>query len=156
MSPSIIIDSDIRGRISTHLRRSGKHEVGGILLGEQIAPSSFRLVDFSIDNITGSDAHFHRSPEQHNAAIERFFKKTRHNFSKHNYLGEWHSHPRFPVSPSPQDYMSMQDLVRSEKNILFAALLIVRLDFFVCLKIGATMFSQHRNPEHITIERSKT
>ncbi len=152
MGPSIIIDSGIRRRIAAHLRRSGKREVGGLLLGEQIAPGSFRLVDFSIDNITGSAAHFCRSPEQHTAALDNFFEETGHNFSKYNYLGEWHSHPRFTVSPSPQDCKSMLDLVRCEKNILFAALLIVRLDWFLFFKLRATMFSRHQNPENIAIK----
>lgn len=151
MPPSIIIGNEIRSRFASHLRRSGRREIGGVLLGEQIAPGSFRLVDFSIDNITGSEAHFCRSTDQHTQALECFFERTGHDFSRYNYLGEWHSHPRFPVVPSNKDCKSMLELVRGEINISFAALLIVRLDWLLFLKLRATMFSQHRNPENIAI-----
>lgn len=153
MTPSIILDSRIRRKFSDQLRRAGAREIGGILFGEQVATGRFRLVGFSTDNATGSAAHFHRSTDRHSDELEKFFERTGNDFGRYNYLGEWHSHPMFPVLPSDQDCMSMLDLVRGEANISFAALLIVRLDWFLFLKAGATMFSQHRNPEPIAIER---
>lgn len=155
MTPRIIVDSNIRRRFTDQLRRAGAREVGGILLGEQVSTGLFRLVDFSTDNVTGSAAHFHRSADQHSEKLEKFFAKTGYDFVRYNYLGEWHSHPRFSVLPSTQDCISMLELVRGEANIPFAALLIVRLDWFLFLKARATMFSQHRDPEPIAIERGK-
>lgn len=153
MVPSICFDRNTRRKFSELLRRSGGREVGGILLGEQLAVGKFRLVDFSFDDITGSAAHFCRSVEQHGIEIDRFYEKTGFDFSRYNYLGEWHSHPRFSVRPSTQDCKSMTDLVHSEIGISFAALLIVRLDWFCYLRANAMMFSSQRNPEHIKIVR---
>jgi len=85
--------------------------------------------------------------------LDQFFKKTGADYSRYNYLGEWHSHPRFPVKPSLQDCRSMMDMVGNEASIPFSALLIVRLDFLFFLKLGATMFSKHRPPEMIKVER---
>jgi hypothetical protein len=42
-------------------------------MGEQVAPDHFRIVDFSIDETTGTAAHFVRSPDHHAEALESFF-----------------------------------------------------------------------------------
>ena len=153
MPPSILINRSICLRLSKHLRRAGKREIGGLLFGEQLAPGKFRLVDFSVDAAMGQAAHFSRSVSRHSKELERFFERTCGDYARYNYLGEWHSHPCFAVIPSAQDYESMLDMVRTETSIPFSALLIARLDFFLFLRLGATMFSRHRDPEIIQIER---
>lgn len=77
------------------LRRAGSREIGGVLMGEQLEPGHFRIVDFSVDEKIGSAADFVRSVEDHQAALEEFFLKTKRDFSRFNYLGEWHSHAEF-------------------------------------------------------------
>ncbi len=62
--------------------------------------------------------------------MNAFFCETGHQYDRFNYLGEWHSHPRFPVTPSAQDVESMVDLVNGERGIDFAVLLIVRLQWW--------------------------
>ena len=151
MTPSICVGTGLRRRIAGHLRRAGGREVGGILLGEQLVPGSFRLVDFSIDEVSGSAAHFCRSTEFHGEVLTRFFERTGSDFRRYNYLGEWHSHPRYPVQPSVQDCKTMLDLVGGERDIPFAVLLVVRLDFLWFLKASATIFSRHRSPENMVI-----
>ena len=153
MPPSILVERPIRLRLSKHLRRSGRREIGGLLFGEQLAPGQFRLVDFSVDEATGQAARFSRSISSHSQELEQFFERTGSDYSRYNYLGEWHSHPRFPVIPSTKDCQSMLEMVRTETSIPFSALLIVRLDFFLFLRLGATMFSRDRDPETIRIER---
>lgn len=154
MEPSIIVEAGVRRKLATHLRRSGTREIGGILFGEQITPGQFRLVDFTVDDITGGAAHFCRAAHQHSNELEKFFDRTGRDFARYNYLGEWHSHPRFPVSPSAQDCRSMTELVHGERNIGFAALLIVRLDWLFFLRMSAAMFSQNTPPKNIYIIRS--
>ena len=95
-------------------------------MGEQIVPGHFRIVDLSIDSEAGGRAHFVRSPEAHSEALGTFFERTGNAYDRFNYLGEWHSHPRFPVTPSVQDTASMTELVNGERDIDFAVLLIVR------------------------------
>jgi proteasome lid subunit RPN8/RPN11 len=113
-------------------------------MGEQLAPDYFRIVDFSVDDTTGTAAHFVRSPEHHAAALDRFFRKTGSDFKRFNYLGEWHSHPSFTVRPSHEDIMSMQSLVNGERDIDFSALVIVRLRYLLLLEAAAYMFVRNR------------
>lgn len=141
----MILSPKLRARLKSLLRRAGRREIGGILMAEQLAPGNFRLVDFSVDNITGRVAHFCRNPEQHAAALERFFVQTGHEYSKYNYLGEWHSHPGFSVEPSLQDISSMTKLVRGERNIDFSVLMIVKLNWMCFLNISAVVFSKQSN-----------
>lgn len=120
-------------------------------MGEQVAPDHFRIVDFSVDTTTGTEAHFVRSPDHHAEALDRFFKTTGSDFRRFNYLGEWHSHPSFPVRPSREDLSSMQRLVNGERDIDFSALLIIRLRYLLLLEADAYMFIRNAPPRHVTL-----
>lgn len=143
---TISLPSDQRAHFRKCLRRAGRREIGGILMGEQVAPDHFRVVDFSVDETTGTAAHFVRSPSHHAEALESFFRRTGSDFRRFNYLGEWHSHPSFPVHPSQEDMISMQSLVDGERDIDFSALVIVRLRCFFLLEAAAYMFIRHSGP----------
>lgn len=120
-------------------------------MGEQIEPGHFRIVDLSIDEETGGNAHFVRSPEAHAEALEAFFQRTDKAYDRFNYLGEWHSHPGFPVSPSPQDAGSMMQLVHGERGIDFAVLLIVRLEWWRSIASSCTLFRRGMAPSAVEI-----
>jgi proteasome lid subunit RPN8/RPN11 len=141
---TISLPSDQRARLRKFLRGAGPREIGGILMGEQVAPDHFRIIDFSVDDKTGTAAHFVRSPEHHAEALKSFFRKTGSDFKRFNYLGEWHSHPSFPVRPSQEDTISMQSLVNGERDIDFSALVIVRLRCLFLLEAAAYMFIRDR------------
>jgi [CysO sulfur-carrier protein]-S-L-cysteine hydrolase len=147
----ISLPSDQRARFRTCLRRAGRREIGGILMGEQVAPGHFRIVDFSLDETSGTAAHFVRNPDHHGEALETFFRATKSDFRRFNYLGEWHSHPSFPVRPSAEDLMSMQSLVDGEQDIEFSALLIVRLRCLIILEATAYMFIRHGVPGQVPL-----
>ncbi|MCT8989599.1 Mov34/MPN/PAD-1 family protein [Chelativorans sp. SCAU2101] len=142
---------EVRNRIKALLRTAGRREIGGILMGEQLEPGRFRIVDFSVDTISGTAAHFVRSPEHHGEALQAFFERTGYAFGRFNYLGEWHSHPCFPARPSQEDVQSMEELVHGERDIHFALLLIVRLRWMVCLDYSATVFIRHGNPQPVAV-----
>ncbi|WP_256589673.1 Mov34/MPN/PAD-1 family protein [Pseudomonas sp. Choline-02u-1] len=110
------ISEPVKDKLRRALRAAGSREIGGVLMGEQIAPGHFRVVDLSIDSETGGRAHFVRSSEAHADALSAFFRETGHQYDRFNYLGEWHSHPRFSVTPSTQDITSMIDLVEGERE----------------------------------------
>jgi [CysO sulfur-carrier protein]-S-L-cysteine hydrolase len=141
---TISLPNDQRGRLRKCLRGAGRREIGGVLMGEQVAPDHFRIVDFSVDGTTGTAAHFVRSPEHHTEALDAFFRKTGSDFKRFNYLGEWHSHPSFSVRPSHDDLTSMQGLVEGEQDIDFSALVIVRLRCLFLLEAAAYMFIRDR------------
>lgn len=134
------IARDIKSRLRQALRAAGRREIGGVLMGEQIEPGHFRIIELSIDKETGGSAHFVRSPEAHSEALDAFFRRTGNAYDRFNYLGEWHSHPGFQVAPSPQDAGSMMELVHGERSIDFAVLLIVRLERWRSIASSCTLF----------------
>jgi proteasome lid subunit RPN8/RPN11 len=145
------IADHVKGKLRGALRAAGSREIGGVLMGEQIAPGHFRVVDLSIDSQTGGRAHFVRSSEAHAEALSAFFHETGHQYDRFNYLGEWHSHPRFAVTPSAQDVASMIDLVEGERGIEFAVLLIVRLRWWRRIFCSCTLFCRSANPSPVDI-----
>ena len=139
---------DIERRFNSSLQNAGKREIGGMLLAEQLAPSYFRVVDFSLDAFSGSHMGFRRDPRTHQHALDEFFQRTSRDFQRFNYLGEWHSHPSFSVQPSVQDIQAMTDIVESGNSIItFAVLLIVRLRFRFWVEHSLTIFARGRAPE---------
>jgi proteasome lid subunit RPN8/RPN11 len=121
------------------------------MMGEQLAPDHFRIVELSLDAVTGSAVHFVRDPAKHEAALKSFFDRTETDYRRFNYLGEWHSHPNFPVRPSSEDVGSMQGLVDGERGIDFSALLIVRLRFSLILEAASWMFVRHAPPRAVRV-----
>jgi integrative and conjugative element protein (TIGR02256 family) len=141
----------LRQRLRKALSRAGRREIGGILMAEQIEAGHFRIVDFTIDKVTGSAAHFVRSVDHHRSALGAFYARTESEFSRFNYLGEWHSHPNHLPVPSPTDIQSMMNLVNGERDIPFAMLLIVRTAWWRRLLISATLFQKGADAETIEI-----
>jgi proteasome lid subunit RPN8/RPN11 len=140
----IVLPPDIRRKLKTWLRRAGRQEIGGVIMAEQLEPGRFAIRDLSLDETTGSAAHFVRTTAQHATALRDFFQKTGADYSRFNYLGEWHSHPSFAPNPSAVDIASMTDLVSGERDIAFAVLLIVRLRYMFWLEVTATAFVRGR------------
>lgn len=145
------IADHVMGKLQRALKTAGPREIGGVLMGEQIAPGHFRIVDLSIDSQTGGQSHFVRSPEAHAEALNAFFLETNHQYDRFNYLGEWHSHPDFSVSPSTQDIASMTDLIEGERGIEFAVLLIVKLHWWRGMSCSCTLFCRNANPSSVEI-----
>ncbi len=142
---------EFRKRLHRVVKKAGRREIGGVLMAEQIEPGSFRLVEFSVDSLTGGAAHFVRSVEDHQAALESFFERTGADYARFNYLGEWHSHPNHLPVPSTEDARSMENLVSGERNIPFAVLLVVRATWRG-LACTATMFQQRLAPTRISLQ----
>jgi proteasome lid subunit RPN8/RPN11 len=119
---------ELQLRLISALNRAGQREIGGILMGENLGDEEFRIVDLTIQAQTGTLAFFIRQVSAAIGALQSFFKKTNHNYTKFNYLGEWHSHPKFPLIPSQQDTQSMKDIITDKKvGANFIVLLIVKL-----------------------------
>ncbi len=100
MRAVIEIPVEVKIRLKAELYRGGFREIGGVLMGECLEPGRFQLVDFTVDHGGGTFATFVRSIRTALKALARFFDRTMHNYRRFNYLGEWHSHPSFPPTPS--------------------------------------------------------
>ena len=61
----IHLPSDIQKRLIPALERAGSHEIGGILMGEHIDESEFRIVDLTVQEQFGSVAFFYPLSRRH-------------------------------------------------------------------------------------------
>jgi [CysO sulfur-carrier protein]-S-L-cysteine hydrolase len=133
--------------------RGRRHEIGGVLVGENVAPDTFRLVDISVQHSGGTVTHFVRDPEHHREFLANFFARTGNDYKKFNYIGEWHSHPAFEAVPSGEDIASMFEIIEDPVvGVNFAILIIVRLLRWNRLQISATLFRPGVVPEGISVE----
>ena len=115
-------------RLVAALQTAGTREIGGQLFGEQLAPSDFLVTDIAIQRRMGSVARFFVDLVQAAREAARFFNRTGHRYARYNYIGEWHSHPSFAVTPSGTDISTMRHLVCDpDFKGSFAVLMIVRL-----------------------------
>lgn len=120
---------DQTARLVAALEKAGKREIGGQLFGEQLAPSDFDVTELTIQARRGSFARFMVDLLQAARDAMHFFDRTKHHYTRYNYIGEWHSHPSFAVYPSGTDLATMRALVGDARFAgSFAVLMIVRLD----------------------------
>lgn len=124
----IILPEKISRKMIVGLQKAGSREIGGILLGEHVNENEFRVSDITIQRIRGGFAFFERLIQEIVEPLKKFFAKTRHNYKRFNYLGEWHSHPSFALQPSPTDDSTMKEMIEDMNfGANFVALMIVKL-----------------------------
>lgn len=99
-----------------------------MLFGEHTGPDTFRVVEATVHAV-GRFASFIRVITDGFARLDAFFRATQHDYTRFNYLGEWHSHPSFAVHPSSTDVATMQGIVDDpQTRALFIVLMIVKLE----------------------------
>ena len=111
------------------LKKAGDREIGGILFGEHIEDSDFKVIQATKQNKGGNQTHFQRDASKAIKDIGRLNARYKNNHERFNYLGEWHSHPNVPALPSAQDEATMRQLlVESDATVNFLVLIIIRLN----------------------------
>jgi len=109
------------------LWKAGQREVGGIIMGEHAGPNLFVVREITVHR-SGAFASFVRRIEDAIGSLRAFFQDTGHDYTRFNYLGEWHSHPSFPPYPSSTDDLAMLQIVQdTEVGANFVVLLIAKL-----------------------------
>ena len=97
-----------------------------MLFGEHVGEDVFRVVEATVSG-EGSVAAFLRTLAAGLARLEVFFRRTKRDYRRFNYLGEWHSHPSFALHPSSADDRALLDIVEDERTgARFAVSLIVK------------------------------
>jgi hypothetical protein len=124
----ITVPHDIQSSLRSALLKAGNRECGGVLLAEHIGVNHFAVRELTVQK-PGGIASFVRSLTNAVRAIQAYCHTTGNNFTRFNYLGEWHSHPLFSVKPSSTDHATMQALATDVMvGANFAVLLIFRLN----------------------------
>ena len=111
----LIIPAEIQTKIAAALTRAGRTEIGGILMGEHVADGVFRIGELTVQRGGGTFATFVRLVESFVGPLRAFFERTKRDYTRFNYLGEWHSHHSFALVPSGTDRATMRDLVSDPK-----------------------------------------
>lgn len=125
---TLVLPSEWKEVIVGALVRAGSSEVGGVLMAEHCGPNEFAVREISV-HAQGSFAAFLRKIEDAIGRLTSFFERTRHDYTRFNYIGEWHSHPSFVPEPSSRDDASMRKIVEDPAvGANFVVLLIVKLD----------------------------
>jgi len=124
----LLVPPEIGSQLSDALMQEGKREIGGILMGEHVGLEVFRIRKVTIQRKRGTFASFVRIVADILAPLRSFFDATRHEYTKFNYLGEWHSHHSFALTPSSRDHQTMHSMVIDpELGAHFVVLLLVKL-----------------------------
>ena len=123
------LPSEQVAELSRELASAGRREIGGILMGEQLEPSHFRVTEMTFQRHGGMLARFVRNARLALVALQQFFTHAGHRYQQYNYLGEWHSHPSFEPRPSSTDHESMIDVVcHQNTGANFVLLFIAKLN----------------------------
>jgi hypothetical protein len=137
----LVLPIEIIAEMREALAKAGQREIGGILMGEHIGPDTFRVKSMTIQFRGGTFAAFIRIVADILAPLRSFFETTQHNYKRFNYLGEWHSHHSFELSPSGQDHFSMNEIVIDKAlGAHFVVLLLVKLDEQTLLDCSVTVY----------------
>lgn len=146
------LSADLLPPLQAALTKAGRREIGGQLFGEQVAVSEFRVTDIAIQRQAGTIARFFIDLVQAGRDVLSFHERTGHAYRRFNYIGEWHSHPSYPVQPSGIDSATMVELTTDpDFPGTFAVLMITRLDPGE-LKLGAWVYDLNGARGDVTLE----
>jgi len=124
---TLLLPAEIQAEIRAALRACGRREVGGILMAEHVGQDIFAVRNITVHK-RGTFAAFVRRIEDALAPLRSFFRRANQEYTRFNYIGEWHSHPSFAAVPSPRDDVSMREIVQDDRvGANFVVLLIVKL-----------------------------
>lgn|GEM_PF-1661292 len=122
---TVEIEQKAYDEIHHALKKFGANEIGGILIGYKMAENHFAISEATVADDTDSFnlASFIREPFKSMKVLLKSFKMKRHN-----YIGEWHSHPRFSLYPSAYDIKTMKGILADPGyGVSFALLIITKL-----------------------------
>jgi hypothetical protein len=125
----LLLPPNVIAQLIDALSQAGAREIGGVLMGEHVGIDTFRVKELTIQRKGGAFASFVRIVSEILTPLRRFFESTKHDYTRFNYLGEWHSHHSFRLKPRGSDHETMLDIVNdSELGAHFVLLLLVKLD----------------------------
>lgn len=137
----------VQSALMRAVKSGGTREVGGILMGEHTDVDTFRVTELTAQTEGGAFATFVRLVEFIVRPLRLFFDSTCHDYTRFNYIGEWHSHPLFSLTPSAKDHRTMHELLHDRSlGARFVVLLLVKLDAEGRLQHSVTVYTPASPP----------
>ncbi len=123
----VTVPPDVQATVVMALKRAGSRECGGVLMGEHVGQNHFVVRRLTVQK-PGAIAAFVRGLGGVVQAIKAYCRSNGNDYTRFNYLGEWHSHPLFSVQPSSKDHATMRELATDRSvGANFLVLLVFRL-----------------------------
>ena len=143
----LILPDEIVSKITDSLIEAGSREIGGVLMGEHVGADTFRVKELTVQRKGGTFAAFVRFVEEIIAPLRTFFHATNHDYTRFNYIGEWHSHHSFALTPSRRDHSTMLEIVMdSHLGAHFVVLMLVKLSSAKALDCSVTVYQPNAKP----------
>lgn len=137
----LILPHEIVAKLVDSLSQAGSREIGGILMGEHIDVDTFQVKELTVQRRGGTFAAFVRLVEEIIAPLRTFFHVTRHDYTRFNYIGEWHSHHSFALTPSGRDHSTMFEIIMDPHlGAHFVVLMLVKLNSAKTLDCSVTVY----------------
>ena len=113
MIEGVLVDNIVFEKMARCSRRFSPLEAGGLVLGYR-KNTYLHAIDVTLPGPWDkhSRSSFHRSPRAHRLRALRLWRKSGGLI---DWIGEWHSHPSFSLSPSSTDHRNWKRLVRHRK-----------------------------------------
>lgn len=104
----LIIPNSIQTKLFECLVMAGECETGGILIGTIESNYSIRVTHITSNEQLGTPTTFIRTADASQSELDKFFEDTDYQYTRHNYIGEWHSHPSMILSRSLKDDLTTE------------------------------------------------
>src|SRR5438045_3399915 len=82
---TLILPPSVAQRIQEALLRSGRREIGGVMMAEHVGVNSFAVRELTIHR-RGTFASFVRRIEEAWASLTQFFDRTKRDYERFNYI----------------------------------------------------------------------
>jgi proteasome lid subunit RPN8/RPN11 len=123
----IIIPKKISLILIKQISKHSPLETKGALFAEDLGNDTFKIDGVYLEPKPGTTTFVKLYINQEYVSFQKNYHKFRkNNFSKYNYIGDWHSHPLFECLPSSYDVSEVEEDIK-KSNAIFLVQLILKV-----------------------------
>jgi len=123
----IIIPKEITLRLIKQISKYSPLETKGALFAEDLGNDTFKIDEVYLEPKPGTTTFVKLYINHEYVTFQKNYHKLRkNNFSKYNYIGDWHSHPLFECFPSSYDVSEVEKDMK-QSNAIFLVQLILKV-----------------------------
>lgn len=124
----IIIPKLIAAKIYNQVIKYSPNETKGALFAKKISNELFEIDDIYIEKNVGSFAFVTLiNNKKYQKFQKTYHEKNNNDYVRHNYIGDWHSHPSFELNPSSFDIKEVKEDLKAS-NAKFLIQIIVKAE----------------------------